>query len=158
MRLPLIAVSLILTVSGCTWVQMAPEASGVRVIAAGAAPAGCEKRGEVSVSVKDSVAFYERNALRVRDELETLARNEAPGIQANTVQPLADPADGEQRFAAYRCAAADLRRRSAARPDAGDGTPCARGRSPTYRVRQKSSRAGPAPTQARPRPCSPNVR
>ena len=82
---------------------MAPEASGVRVIAAGAAPADCEKRGEVSVSVKDSVAFYERNALRVRDELETLARNEAPGIQANTVQPLGDPADGSQRFAAYRC-------------------------------------------------------
>jgi hypothetical protein len=103
MRLPLIAASLVLTLSGCTWVQMAPEASGVRVIAAGAAPAGCEKRGEVSVSVKDSVAFYERNALRVRDELETLARNEAPGIQANTVQPLADPANGEQRFAAYRC-------------------------------------------------------
>ena len=104
MRLPLIAASLVLTLSGCTWVQMAPEASGVRVIAAGAAPADCEKRGEVSVSVKDSVAFYERNALRVRDELETLARNEAPGINANTLQQLGDPAEGSQRFAAYRCA------------------------------------------------------
>ena len=103
MRLPLLATTLILTLSGCTWVQMAPEAGSVRVIAAGPAPADCEKRGEVSVSVKDSVAFYERNALRVRDELETLARNEAPGIQANTVQPLGDPADGAQRFAAYRC-------------------------------------------------------
>ena len=103
MRLPLIATSLVLMLSGCTWVQMAPEAGGVRVIAAGAAPADCEKRGEVSVSVKDNVAFYDRNALRVRDELETLARNEAPGIQANTVQPLGDPADGAQRFAAYRC-------------------------------------------------------
>jgi uncharacterized protein DUF4156 len=103
MRLSLLFASLVLTVSGCTWVQMAPEAGGVRVVAAGAAPADCEKRGEVSVSVKDSVAFYERNALRVRDELETLARNEAPGIQANTVQPLSDPVDGGQRFAAYRC-------------------------------------------------------
>ena len=103
MRLPLIATALILTLSGCTWVQMAPEAGSVRVIAAGPAPANCEKRGEVSVSVKDSVAFYERYALRVRDELETLARNEAPGIQANTVQPLGDPSGGEQRFAAYRC-------------------------------------------------------
>lgn len=103
MRLPLIATCLVLSMSACTWVQMAPEAGTVRVIAAGAAPADCEKRGEVSVSVKDSVAFYDRNALRVRDELETLARNEAPGIQANTVQPLGDPADGTQRFAAYRC-------------------------------------------------------
>ena len=103
MRLPLIAAAAVLFLSGCTWVHMAPGASNVRVIAAGAAPADCEKRGEVAVSVKDSVAFYERNALRVRDELETLARNEAPGIQATAVQPLGDPADGEQRFAAWRC-------------------------------------------------------
>ena len=103
MRLPLITAFLVLTLSGCTWVHMAPGAGAVRVIAAGAAPANCEKRGEVSVAVKNNVAFYERNALRVRDELETLARNEAPGIQANTVQPLGDPSGGEQRFAAYRC-------------------------------------------------------
>jgi hypothetical protein len=82
---------------------MAPEAAAVRVIPPGAAPAGCEKRGEVGVTVKDNVAFYERNELRVRDELETLARNEAPGIQANTVQALGEPADGSQRFAAWRC-------------------------------------------------------
>ena len=103
MRLPLLATTLILTLSGCTWVQMAPEAGSVRVIAAGAAPANCEKRGEVSVSVKDSVAFYERNALRVRDELETLARNEAPSAGANAVQAAAPPADGSQRFAAFQC-------------------------------------------------------
>ena len=92
-----------LAFSACTWVHMAPEAGKVRVLPAGAAPASCEKRGEVSVSVKDSVAFYERNALRVRDELETLARNEAPGLQADTLQPLGDPVHGEQRFAAFRC-------------------------------------------------------
>jgi hypothetical protein len=57
------------------------------------------------VSVKDSIAFYERNNLRVREELETLARNEAPGLQADTIQPLAPPLEGEQRFAAYRCGA-----------------------------------------------------
>ena len=83
--------------------HLAPAAKNVRVIPAGATPAGCEKRGEVSVSVKDSVAFYERNTLRVRDELETLARNEAPGLQVDTLQTLGDPAHGEQRFAAFRC-------------------------------------------------------
>ena len=82
---------------------MAPGASAVRVLAAGPAPANCENRGEVEVSVKDSLGPYERNPLRVRDELETLARNEAAGIPANTVQPLGDPADGAQRFAAYQC-------------------------------------------------------
>ena len=54
------------------------------VLAPGRCPAGCEKRGEVEVSVKDSLGFYERDALRVQDELETLARNEAPGPAAPT--------------------------------------------------------------------------
>ena len=98
-----ILLTAVVTLSACTWVPLAPGAKGVRVVAAGAAPANCEKQGEVSVSVKDKVAFYERNNLRVRDELETLARNEAPGIQANTIQPLAGSPNGEQRFAAYRC-------------------------------------------------------
>lgn len=90
---------------GCTWVHMAPGASAVRVIGAGGAPAGCARRGEIAVSVKDSIAFYERNDLRVYEELETLARNEAPGLQADTIQPLGPPASVEQRFAAYRCGA-----------------------------------------------------
>ena len=64
----------------------------MRVVDGSGAPAGCEKRGEVEVSVKDSVAFYDRNPLRVREELETLARNEAPGLQADTVQPMGEPA------------------------------------------------------------------
>lgn len=102
MRLVLLAAASTVLLSACTWVHLAPNAKNVRV-GAGAVPSGCEKRGEVSVSVKDSVAFYERNNLRVRDELETLARNEAPGLQADTLQPLGDPANGEQRFAAYRC-------------------------------------------------------
>ena len=103
MRPAVLAVASAVLLSACTWVHLAPTAKNVRVLPAGAAPAGCEKRGEVAVSVKDSVAFYERNALRVRDELETLARNEAPGLQADTLQPLGDPAHGEQRFAAFRC-------------------------------------------------------
>ena len=89
--------------SGCTWVHMAPGASSVRVLSAGAAPAGCERRGEITVSVKDRLGFYERNDLRVHEELETLARNEAPGLSADSIQPLAAPKDGEQRFAAWRC-------------------------------------------------------
>jgi hypothetical protein len=100
MRL-LIAATLALTTSACTWVHMAPGASAVRVVSG--PPAGCEKRGEVDVSVKHSVAFIERNDLRVREELETLARNEAPGLNADTIHPLSEPVRGSQRFAAWRC-------------------------------------------------------
>lgn len=107
MRTPLLSTALALTclASGCTWVHMAPGASAVRVISMGAAPAGCERRGEITVSVKDRLGFYERNELRVHEELETLARNEAPGLAADTIQPLAAPREGEQRFAAWRCGA-----------------------------------------------------
>ena len=96
---PLLVLPLVL--SACTWVHMAPGASAVKVVAA--APSGCEKRGEVEVSVKHNLAFIERNPIKVRDELETLARNEAPGLQADTIHPLAEPAGGSQRFAAWRC-------------------------------------------------------
>jgi hypothetical protein len=92
---------LVLAISGCTWVHMAPGASSVRVAAS--APTGCEKRGEVEVAVKHSVAFIDRNDLRVREELETLARNEAPGLRADTIHPLGAPLRGAQRWAAWRC-------------------------------------------------------
>ncbi len=105
MTCSVMAVAATVLLAGCTWVHMAPGASAVRVISAGAAPAGCERRGEITVSVKDRLGLYERNDLRVHEELETLARNEAPGIAADTVQPLVAPHDGEQRFAAWRCGA-----------------------------------------------------
>lgn len=100
MRLPMLLAVAVLA-SACTWVHMAPGASAVKVVQG--APAGCENRGEIEVSVKHSVAFVERNERKVRDELETLARNEAPGINADTVQPLGPPSGGSQRYTAWRC-------------------------------------------------------
>ena len=97
----LLLIPLLATLSACTWVHMAPGAAAVRV--ASAAPAGCQKLGEVEVAVKHSIAFIDRNPLRVREELETLARNEAPGLGANVIHPLADPLRGAQRWAAWRC-------------------------------------------------------
>ncbi|GAA4857638.1 DUF4156 domain-containing protein [Luteimonas vadosa] len=100
MRLFLTAILLPL-LSACTWVHMAPGASSVRVVSG--PPAGCEKRGEVEVAVKHGVAFIERNPLRVREELETLARNEAPGLGADTIHPLSEPVRGSQSWVAWRC-------------------------------------------------------
>ena len=103
MRIALLVAVVVLGLSGCTWVHMAPGASAVKVVAS--APEGCEKRGEVTVSVADKITLlYARNDLRVREELETLARNEAPGIGADTVSPMAPPVNGDQQFAAWRCA------------------------------------------------------
>jgi len=99
-------VLLVPVVSACTWVKMAPGGKDVRVVRADQVMTACERRGEVSVSVKDRLGPYGRNEIKVRDELETLARNEAPSLQADTVQPKGEPADGEQRFIAWRCGGA----------------------------------------------------
>lgn len=92
---------LVAGLSACTFVHMAPSAEKVTVLAS--APS-CEKRGEAEVSVRHRVGFYERSEAQVRDELETLARNEAPGVGADSISPLGPPVDGEQRWALWRCA------------------------------------------------------
>ena len=100
--LPVFTAAVLLAgLSGCTFVHMAPGASSVKVLAT--APTGCERRGEVEVSVKDRLGPYERSEPKVRDELETLARNEAPGLSADSISPLTHPNDGEQRWAMWCC-------------------------------------------------------
>ena len=96
-------VALAVLLPACTFVKMGPGADRVRVLRADQDTAACEKRGEIEVSVKDRLGPYERNEIRIIDELETLARNEAPGLGADTVQPLGPPKDGEQRWRALRC-------------------------------------------------------
>jgi hypothetical protein len=95
--------ALALLLPACTFVKMGPGADQVRVLRADQDTTGCEKRGEVAVSVKDRLGPYQRDEIRVIDELETLARNEAPGLGADTVQPLSPPVEGEQRWRALRC-------------------------------------------------------
>ena len=90
-----------LATSGCTFVHLAPGAGKVSVLAT--APSGCAKRGEVEVSVKDRVGPYARSEAQVRDELETLARNEAPGVGADSISPLGPPVAGGQSWALWRC-------------------------------------------------------
>lgn len=120
MRQLILPAALLAVLGGCTWVKMAPGASEVRVAAMGQDLSSCERRGEVSVSVRNRLGPYERNDIKVRDELETLARNEAPGLGADTVQPKGEPDDGEQRFLAFRCRGAAPAARQD--PAADDGT------------------------------------
>ena len=120
MRIAMLCAVLI-AAGGCTWVKMGPGGADVRVVRAGDDLSKCERRGEVSVSVKDSLGPYERNDIKVRDELETLARNEAPGMGADTVQPKSEPVDGEQRVLAWRCDGAIAPATAAATPAADAG-------------------------------------
>ncbi|AXI83635.1 DUF4156 domain-containing protein [Xylella taiwanensis] len=103
MRVLILALLVATVISACTWVPIESVGKTVRVLPRGTVPNDCQSQGEIMVSVKNKVGFYTRNPLRVQDELETLARNEAPSINANTVQALGPPVDGNQRFVAFYC-------------------------------------------------------
>jgi hypothetical protein len=96
---------LVLSTSACTWVE--PDAGGrsIRVAYDDNAVAGCiDLRRTVTVSVKADLLGIERNAIKVRDELESLARNEASKFpEADTIRARDEPANGEQTFAVYDC-------------------------------------------------------
>jgi len=102
--------------SACSFVKMAPGGDEIKVVAIGKDMGSCVNRGEITVSVKDRLGPYERDVLRVKDELEVLARNEAPGLKADTVQAIAEVNDGTQKWRAYRCNGAQ----SASEPESAD--------------------------------------
>ncbi|ODU44542.1 DUF4156 domain-containing protein [uncultured Aquimonas sp.] len=99
-----LAAALVALLPACTWVKIEPEAKQIRVVDASADMSRCGPMlSEISVSVRDRVGFVDRNEIKVRDELETLARNQAAGGQGDTLKPLAEPMNGEQRFGTWRC-------------------------------------------------------
>lgn len=90
------------TLGACTWV--APDTGGRQIDVAYSGVAGhCRHVGDVSVSVAHRVAGVRRNEIKVKDELESLARNEAATMNADTIAPVDEPEDGAQSFRAYRC-------------------------------------------------------
>lgn len=94
----------------CTWVKPTVSAENVRVAYDGNI-SGCRDAGAIAVSVTDKIAFYHRSGLKVRDELETLARNQAAGIPADTIKAKDEPMDGEQNFEAYVCGGVRVKQR-----------------------------------------------
>jgi hypothetical protein len=102
MKTSLLFAAMLALLAGCTWVKLEDAGTHVRVAYDGRVD-GCDKAGEVTVSVKDRVGVYDRNDLKVKDELETLARNQAASLPADTLVALGEPRRGEQSFTAYRC-------------------------------------------------------
>jgi hypothetical protein len=88
---------------GCTWgITMDEAAKNVRTAWNGDVSA-CHELGKVTVSVMDHIGPVNRNGMTVREELEVMARNEAAKMHADTVKPLAEPADGSQAWGVYQC-------------------------------------------------------
>ena len=92
-----------LALSACTWgIKPDDGARHVRTAWNGDV-SGCTNSGKVTVSVQSRVGPIDRSDLKVRDELEVLARNEAAKMGADTVKPLGEPNAGSQDWGAYVC-------------------------------------------------------
>jgi hypothetical protein len=105
MRKTLLLIAPILLLGACSWgITLDSAAKNVRTAWSGDVSA-CHELGKVTVSVMDHMGPVDRNNITVRDELEVLARNEAAKMHADTIKPLAEPADGSQPWGVYQCGA-----------------------------------------------------
>lgn len=92
--------------SACTYgIVLDAGGQGVNTDWTGQRLANCRDIGKVTVSVMSRVGPVDRNDIKVRDELQVMARNEAATMHADTIKPLAEPADGSQPWGAYQCGA-----------------------------------------------------
>jgi hypothetical protein len=88
--------------AGCTWVRLSEGGEAVRVVDA-VEGAGCERIGRVTATSREAVAGVDRSLDKVREELQTLARNEAATLGANAVVATSPIEDGRQNYDALRC-------------------------------------------------------
>ena len=95
----------VILLSACTYgIVLDPGGQGVRVAWNGnLGVRECRDVGKVTVSVLSRVGPVDRNDIKVRDELEIMARNQAAQMHADTIVPLGEPRDGEQSWEGYAC-------------------------------------------------------
>ena len=103
MRKTLLLLAPLVLLGGCTWgINPDPGSNNVRTVWTGEVN-GCRDLGKITVSVMSRVGPFDRNDIKVRDELQVQARNSALGMHADTIKPLGEPADGSQAWEAYVC-------------------------------------------------------
>lgn len=95
----------VVLLSACTYgIVLDPGGQQVRVAWNGnLGVRSCRDVGKVTVSVLSRIGPVDRNDIKVRDELEIMARNQAAQMHADTIVPLGEPRDGEQAWEAYQC-------------------------------------------------------
>jgi hypothetical protein len=88
--------------SGCTWVPLTDEGANVRTLQGNAA-ADCQKISTVGSKTADRILIFARSDRKMREELESLARNEAADPGGNAIVPIGTMANGRQSFDVYHC-------------------------------------------------------
>ncbi len=91
-----------LVLTGCTWIALTPGGEKTQVLSPGEV-SSCKQMGETRSAVQASLWIVNRNSVKVKGELEALARNEAAVLGGDTVVPTSEVVAGKQTFAVYRC-------------------------------------------------------
>ena len=98
----LIIILLCLAVSSCTWVRLTKDGESVSVKTQEEV-ADCHRVAKTNASLRSKVIGVDRSADKIKEELETLARNAAADYDGNVVVPITEIEDGRQSFAVYKC-------------------------------------------------------
>lgn len=132
--IPLLLIAAVL--AGCTWGIKLDDAGRQMQTDWNGPMDQCQRLGRVTVSVADHVGPFSRNDIKVRDELEVMARNEAGDMDdADTIHPLEEAHGGAQKWGVYQCRG----RRDAAAGDAAEPAGSSSGMSvQTYPVESHS--------------------
>ena len=88
--------------SSCTWVRLAPEGEGVRLLSQSQA-GNCSRLGTTTSTTSSRLLFIPRGSEKVQAELVDLARNEAGLMGGNAIVAESTVANGRQQFVVYRC-------------------------------------------------------
>ncbi len=94
--------AILVSTLGCNWVPLTNEGENVRVLRASAVT-DCQSVGRVTSKTSDRVIIFARTDWKVREELESLARNEAVGLNGDAIVPIGTETNGRQSFEVYRC-------------------------------------------------------
>ena len=86
----------------CNWVPLTSEGEKIRVLQADAV-ADCQKVGKVTSKTSDRIIIFARSDRKIREELESLSRNEAVGLNGDAIVPIGTESGGRQSFEVYRC-------------------------------------------------------
>ena len=98
----LVIFAILVPMFACTWVPLTDEGARVRILKASEV-AGCEKLAETTSRTSDRVVIFARSDRKVREELDSFARNEAADLGGDAIAPIGTPKNGRQSFGVYRC-------------------------------------------------------
>ena len=102
MKLSIAALVAVVTLSGCTVVEITQAGQQVRVVDQ-AQVNDCRRLSEITVSTSFKMGFIKRNRYDIKTELYDLARNEGARQGGDRLVPVSDEVEGVQRFDLYQC-------------------------------------------------------